>query len=268
MTALDNTVAKRLGHFFPFGRPVLHVSRPVPGPRQLFILGAYPSALHVAWTPPPGKGKPVKAVAVDNEPEPFWTGTDQDERVAAWTKAVGFIEGKHGRVSPVGELNGSSGCWVDDNVLRPLKVGRSDAWITDCLDTYRCSEALAKRLEDTYSEFAVEAGLPASVLSPHPGEDEIVAEALQEHRQRLLQELEAARPSMVVTLGNAALRVFRGLVAESDRERPPTKLSAGPDAYGLVLEVSLGEKRLKWLPLAHPAAPKTYQEAHSRWAQL
>jgi hypothetical protein len=37
------------------------------------LLGAYPSALHVRWVPPPQLGiDPVAALAVDKEPSVFW----------------------------------------------------------------------------------------------------------------------------------------------------------------------------------------------------
>jgi hypothetical protein len=50
---------------------------------DLFVLGAYSSALHVRWTPPEQtKLRRIKALAVDNEPEPFWTGDDEPERIA------------------------------------------------------------------------------------------------------------------------------------------------------------------------------------------
>jgi hypothetical protein len=37
---------------FPFGIPVAPCPPSASSPRKLFVLGAYPSALHVAWVPP------------------------------------------------------------------------------------------------------------------------------------------------------------------------------------------------------------------------
>ena len=103
---------------FPFGRPVLPRPPSASTRRRVFILGAYPSALHVAWRPP--RGKPIRAMAVDNEPVPFWNGHDEDDHVARWKAAVGFRDVEWGGVTRVGDLNGSSGLWVDNNVLGPL----------------------------------------------------------------------------------------------------------------------------------------------------
>ncbi len=73
------------------------------------------------------------------------------------------------------------------------------------LDTYRISDGVAKRLADTYLPFAESVKAPPASLADHPSEDDIVREALDHHRQRLVAELEAAHPESMVTLGNAAL---------------------------------------------------------------
>lgn len=134
-------------HRFPFGRPVAPCPPSADGPRPVFVLGAYPSALHVRWTPP-RPYRAVTALAVDNEPTPFWDGADQEARIESWKSAVRWAAA-WGAVAPVGALNGPSGAWVADRVLRPLGVARGEAWITDCLDTYRASTGAAARLADT-----------------------------------------------------------------------------------------------------------------------
>lgn len=162
---------------FPFGRP----GRAAPTPAraaELVVLGAYPSALHVRWEPPKPLA-PIKAFAVEIEPHAFWNGADEAERIEAWKRAVGWRE-TWGRAVPARRLNGSSGVWVDERVLRPLKTARDSAWITDCLHWYCHSEGNARRTEDTYRPFAKEHGLPESRLPSHPSEDEIVRQAVDE----------------------------------------------------------------------------------------
>lgn len=246
---------------FPFGRPVLPCVPSAVGERPLFVLGAYPSALHVRWSPPRGAGRTVRAVAVDNEPTPFWDGADEADRFEAWLHAVGWQDA-WGTVAPVRELNGSSGRWVRDLVLAPLQVEPSDAWITDCLDTYRMSTGMARALESVYRPFAAAAGLPPYSLRPHPSEAEIVRESSEAHRTRLEGELRRARPSRVVTLGNAALRTFRGLI---DAPGGPRKLT--PGRYASPISVEIERRPVEWLPLAHPASPRPYQEAHAEWTR-
>lgn len=247
---------------FPFGRPVRPCKASSSEPRPIFVLGAYPSALHVEWMPPKGYSR-IRAIAVDNEPEPFWNGDDQEERIAKWKRAAKFDPATMGEVKPAGKLNGSSGAWVDTNILKPLGVTRADAWITDALDTYHCSTALAARLQDTYDRFAKRAGLAASCLAIHPSEKEIIEESLREHRKRLLAELEACQPVRIVTLGNAALAVIRDLVPR-EGGADVKRLSAG-EGYGTPIIARVEGRRVKILPLAHPAAPPRYQVAHEAW---
>ncbi len=245
---------------FLFGQPVLPAKPVADGPRRLFVLGAYPSALHVRWFGPNGNCL-IQAVAVDNEPEPFWTGSDESDLIERWLENVSF-SGEWGRVEPCEELNGSSGDWVQANVLDALKVARDEAWITDCLDTYFESDAAAQRLDsDAIASLVRNLAIPARCHAPHPSESEIVRFAKGGHRDRLLAELEVARPECVVTLGNAALRVFRDRAGLADATI--RKLSA--DGYGAPVPAEVRGRRVRWLPLAHPAAPAIYQTAHKQW---
>lgn len=245
---------------FPFGQPLLPCEPSGNGKTRLFILGAYPSALHVRWTPPKPL-RPIQAIAVDNEPEPFWTGLDEDARIEAWKAAVGW-QPEWGIVAKAGKLNGSSGRWVENNVLTPLSVARAEAWITDCLNTYRCSESLAARLEDTYTPFARDFNRARHVLIEHPSEDDIVREALSAHRERLSRQLADSRPDLVVTLGNAALRVLAEFVEIVGH---PAQKKLAVEGYGSSMPIKVGSRNAEWLPLAHPAAPEKYQLAHEEW---
>src|SRR5919202_3164484 len=123
---------------FPFGQPVLPRIPSADGPRRLFVLGAYPSALHVAWNPPPLVAhldgyRSIRALAVDNERTPFWDGCDAPALIDGWKAAVNF-DPSWGTVHPP-KLNGTTGTNLSERVLKPLGVAHHDAWITDCLDT-------------------------------------------------------------------------------------------------------------------------------------
>lgn len=246
---------------FPFGQPLLPREPSASGPRPAFILGAYPSALHIRWTPPEGKG--VKALAVDNEPTPFWSGGDEAERVAAWKERVHYDEKRWGTAAPAGDLNGSTGQKLDTSILGPLGLTRADTWITDCLDTYRCGDEQAIRIFGRYNPFAHDRGLPLAILPEHPNENDIVSEAQRFHGKRLREEVRAASPDWVITLGNAALRVLTGLLDEVPASAPDRLIPS--DTYDQVLEVRLLGHNIRWLPLAHPAAPSDYRVAHEQW---
>ena len=244
---------------FPFGAEVRSVSRLPDGHRPVFLLGAYPSALHVRWDPPSGASlRPIKALAVDNEPEPFWDGRDEAEHVAAWTAR--HFDKADGRIRPAGRLNGSSGRWVRDLVLEPLAATMDDVWLTDCLDSYRCSAGQSERLADTYGPYADQHGLPKAQLQDHPNEGAIVLEALDQERTRLLSELRITQPTMIVTLGRAAAGVVHDLL----------ELDSGSDAllqdaYGDIVIVSCNDKPTQLLCLAHPGAPGSWQQTHLDW---
>jgi hypothetical protein len=196
-----------------------------------------------------------------DEPEPFWAGADQADRISRWQRDVDWSEA-WGEVTPAAELNGPSGRWVEDRILGPCSVDRSSAWITDCLDTYRLSIRMREAIESVYAPFATAHNLPAADVAAHASEAQIVAEAVASHMGRIRHELDEARPSTVVTLGNAALRVFRALL---DSPAGPTKLSA-QGGYAEEQLVHVAGRRLRWLPLAHPASPDRYQTAHDNRA--
>jgi hypothetical protein len=245
-----------------FGKPVGRTRPSADGPREFFVLGAYPSALHVRWHVP-GQVRPVQAVAVDDEPEPFWTGHDEQLQITRWLGHVAFVP-SWGRVGPCGRLNGSSGAWVDGRVLQPLGADRGTAWITDCLDTYFESTGAAARLGDPAMAATMHGlGIAAPRHRHHPSENDIVREALEHHRERLMTEIRTAKPRVLVSLGNAALRVVAGL---SDAAGHPRKLSPNRDLYGRRLRGRIAGQSFDWIPLGHPASPPAYQQAHAAWA--
>lgn len=245
---------------YPFGTPVTARPPSASARRPLLVLGAYPSAVHVAWKPPDGSGlRSVRALPVADEPSPFWDGHDADERVSGWMAAYGISREEHGAFSAPERLNGPSGTWVAERLLAPFGMSRDDVWITDSLDTYRMSTGVAQRLANTYDRGRLRFGWPAAALRGHPSESEIVTEALAGHRERLRDEITTCRPERIVTLGNAALRVVAALAGHHTR-----KLTSDA-SYGGSLDITIDGRQLRWTPLAHPAAPKVYQDAHERW---
>lgn len=252
-------------YIFPFGRSVKPCVPHISERRPIFILGAYPSALHVRWTPPEAF-KRIRAIAVDNEPENFWDGDKEIEYVNDWKENVRYDEPKWGTVALAQWLNGSSGRWVNEQVIDAFHTMRANVWMSDCLDTYRCSDRLKERIDNTYSELTNKLGLPKANLMTHPSESEIVQEAIKKHLGRLSNEIENARPEKIITLGNAALRVLSQIV--KTKSDVPRKLVADVNFYGKPITVHTNSGHaVRWFPLAHPAAPKIYQATHSVWKQ-
>lgn len=245
---------------FPFGAPLLPRPPSRREPSELMVIGAYPSALHVRWDPPPSSGlNRIQALAVDNEPNVFWTGDGEQDLIAEWASAR--FKPEWGTIAPAGRFNGSSGRWVTESVLPAFDVDPSGVWFTDCLDTYRTSTRQAVRIADTYAPFAAAEGLPQAVLPEHPTEGRIIAEATADHVERLREELTECSPTVVVTLGRAAANVFTAVAeVEGEEENPLSQ-----DNYGQTLLIEWRGRAIQWVPLIHPGAPAQWKAIHAHW---
>lgn len=100
---------------------------------------------------------------------------------------------------------------LENRWLRPLGYERADVFTTACLTTARGSTGVARRLEDRYRRVAVELSAPVAELGSQPGENDIVEESLAEHAERLVAQVAAASPKVVISLGNAAACVIGAL---------------------------------------------------------
>jgi uracil-DNA glycosylase len=136
--------------------------------------------------------------------------------------------------------------------------------MTDCLTSYRLSTGGEAAINDRYNAF-VGADHPhlrrvlASEIGTHPSEQDIVDEALEDHRQRLCDQISAAEPRVLVTLGNAAARVINHL-----GDLPGSGVMS-LDTYGTPRALRICGRDTRWFALAHPASPPPYQEAHTKW---
>lgn len=123
------------------------------------------------------------------------------------------------------------------------------------------SEGGQAAIEQRYNAFATSHPplQPVTGLGRHPSESQIVTEALDDHQVRIAQQIAAAKPSRLITLGDAAARV---IAAMSDR--PGTgKISTAP--YGLPRQIHIANMDVTWFALIHPAARGTWQQAHNDW---
>ena len=247
---------------FPFGRPsTRRPPRCQSGQSALFVLGVYPSALHVRWRRP--DGETIGALAVDDEPEVFWDGADAAERVAAWQDAVKWSDG-WGTVSLAGG-NGSSGRIVDDKVLKPLKAAPTETYFTDCLPYYFTkmgAGSQGRRIADVYQEFAQAKRLPKADLPMRPTPAGLVRRTLQEESKALAGQLTESAADRVVTLGQEAADVLARLLGAD-----PITLRAD-DSYGLPRSVLVDGRAVEWIPLTHPGnRTPAWQARHEVWMQ-
>lgn len=261
-----------IGHGnFPFGRK--NSARPPrrpSGAADLFVLGVYPSALHVRWNAPAGKGAPVRigALAVDNEPVCFWDGADEEKRIARWKKAVEFPpDGGWGTVGPTAG-NGSSGELVVREVLSPLKVSPDKAWFTDAIPWYFVKTGARQQgsaITERYGPFAKSRGLPPTELPERPKARELVDLAVRSQAVRIRREILESEAGLVVTLGQEA---WDTLVGVANNPKPPGDRLTSL-AYGKRGTIEIDGRKLEWLPLAHPGIvrqSKAWREAHQAWS--
>ena len=270
---------------FPFGKPSTPRPPRIPsGIAELFVLGVYPSALHVRWSPPAwaqarlGVGT-IGALAVDDEPTVFWDGADARERIEQWRADVHFregdAEGECGHLRAAG--NGTSGRSVVERVLEPLGIDADATWFSDVVDRFFVKSGNARRREQAdaiaadYAPFAVAARLPEARLPSRPSTDELVEVALTEHAARLRAELAQAQAPVVVTLGEEARRVLLGF-ADAVTGPPTMPLegrrfrASAAATYGEAGSVSLGNVQAHWYAVVHPGQHSpTWTELHDAW---
>ena len=244
---------------FPFGRPAAErPPRPAAGgAAKVFVLGVYPSALHVRWCRPDGAVH-VQALAVDDEPEVFWDGADAAERVERWKEQVGW-ERSWGSVTSSG--NGTSGRGVVRDVLEPLGIDPAETCFTDCYRHYLVKTGTGSQraaMDRAYVPFAAARGLPTVSLPRRPDDGRLVAMALAEDSGHVLGELGNSGADFVVTLGQPAADVLVGLL---ELERV---VLARDSTYGARRVIRSGGRELTWLALKHPGQRQPAWEAHHR----
>lgn len=250
---------------FPFGRPAQRrPPRRPDGSAEVFVLGVYPSALHVRWTPPDGRDT-VGALAVDDEPVVFWDGSGADALITAWQNNVEWRP-EWGTVRAAGG-NGSSGRSVTEHVLTRLGVEPERTYFTDCLPTYFVKTgpgSQGARIREVYDTFAATTGgaLAPADLPPRPRTSDLVCIAVTQERHTLLDQLAEAAAPVVVTLGQEAADVFAVLSGVD-----PVVLNTGPD-YGRSYTVTVDGHQMDWIPLTHPGnRTPAWRDRHRQWMQ-
>jgi hypothetical protein len=244
----------------------------------VFVLGAYPSALHVLWQPP--RTSPYRRLAVNDEPVPLWTAPDDDTPLSDEAQ----FDRWRGLVAPGGELlpewasfrragsaNGTSGRPVQATLNR-LGHDMQHACITDCLDYYcwRLGSSSKPQQGDMvatqYTPRAKAHGWPEAHIPLRPSTTALVREALQS-RTRLERELDIASAPEVVTFGAEAFLVLRGVLEPEIAAPVPVKLSLSPELYGKPLSVVLRGRTVRWRSLIHPGnRDGLHNRLHDGWS--
>lgn len=244
---------------FPFGMPIMPVQQQDTSPKRIVMLGVYASAVHARWVDDSGRTL-INALAVASEPEIFWRGDDAHSVIERIPIPPGA-----GRLRAASErLNGLSGVALDSMFLEPLGFTRGDAWLCDLLPESRCNPKQRAAIEREYDSRRDALGLPDYDFPPVPA-----ILATEERRLAIQQEIIAASPDVLVTLGDQPLKWFTSPYGSH------TTLGAYGETietYGRLHDLVIAGRALKLLPLVHPRQAArlgthsaTWSELHAHW---
>jgi len=241
---------------FPFGQPIKNVCQADRTPKKVFVLGVYASAVHAKWVDDNGKVK-VKALAVDSEPEIFWRGENAKEIIDKIS-----IPASAGTLLPAeSKLNGPSGVALDDKYLKPLGLTRFDVWLCDLVPHSCRNDRQAAALKREYDQNKDKLKLPEYNWPKVP-----LLLADTSRRGEILDELNTATSSIIITLGDQPLKWFTSKLGS----KKARLLDYGDtdESYGLVRNISIDGRSIKLLPLVHPRQAGRLGGYSPKWADL
>lgn len=240
---------------FPFGRPNAERAPRTPdGSSVALVVGVYPSAFHVAWSPPghAGRRAAISSLAVDVEPTVFWDGKHPSpaELLIDWKAAVEFDADRHGTVRP--GHNGPSGVDLEARILAPLELDPSRVALTDAVPWFFVKHGAGSQgaaIADRFAPWAEGNGVDPGSLSKRPSVRELPKLAGAEPRRATLRhEIVSIGAPLVITLRQEAVDAIR-CVAD---EVTGVQRTLTPDGYGRIGALGIGGRRFDLLPVAHP----------------
>jgi hypothetical protein len=241
---------------YPFGAPLRLVVQDDLGPKRVFVLGVYSSAVHAKWIGPNNRLL-VRALAVASEPSIFWDGSG----VEALLREIKLPKGA-GHLEPAEpKFNGPSGRSLDEDFLSPLGISRRDAWLCDLVAHTCLNDAQKAAIDREYVPRARKLGLAKVDL---PGVPKSFTD--EGRRREILDEVARAEPEVLVVFGDQPLKWWVRHVAKA-----PAKLSEfgeGPDTYGRLHDVEIAGRTIKLLPLAHPRQVAGLGTHSGAWRKL
>ncbi len=268
--------------FFPFGMPngPRDLTWKGSGAPRLVVVGVYPSALHVSWKAPAHVARPeggagrVSAMAVDVEPEVFWTGDGADGLVERWKDSVGFVEGDEagcdGYASARG--NGPSGRTLL-GYLEALGVAPEETAFLDVYPVFvvhRSSGSQGRAVARDYDPVASSlgpSGREPSTLPTRPSAKVLPRQAADRFGGWLRESLAELRPDIVITLGQEswdALAQVDGIALANGH----SSLADSKQHYGEPGGIDVASTTITWFPLVHPgllSKNAEWKRIHEQW---
>lgn len=244
-------------YYFPFGETVRPLVQQDRGPKKVFVLGVYASAVHARWK----KDDKVvcQALAVASEPRIFWDGNPKE---AADIISKINIPEQMGTLEPAGtHLNGPSAKVLDNQILAPLGYTRKDAWLCDLLPETRLNPNQFKIIQKEYEPKAKQYGLNEVTIPKRP--TNFCDKARSEE---VISELEESQAETLILLGDIPVLQFLNLVAEVDYK----SLQEYVDLYGYgnFSQAAINGRTYNILPLAHPRQIGALGAHSDKWYKL
>jgi uracil-DNA glycosylase len=199
----------------------------------------------------------VSALAVAGEPELFWRGAHVAEIVGDISLPAGV-----GRLEAADSTyNGSTGRALDEEILQPLGLTRSETWLSTLVPHSCISPTQQQTIEEHYAPVAQEYDLP-------PASVPLVPEVLagEDRQQAILAELRQSQAEILILLGNQPLRWF--LLAFESRWKRLIDFGMDTESYGRLHPVTIAGQSIQVLPLAHPRQIDRLGRASARWFEL
>jgi len=251
-----------MNNIFPFGQKLKDVVQLEREQKDIFVLGVYASAVHAKWLDIYNRVI-IQALAVASEPYIFWRGD-----MAANIIANIEMREELGKLVPANSnLNGPSGNALDQMYLNPMGCDRSNSWLCDLVPHSCLNSNQLKAIQQHYNPLIEEYNLPVPNIPPVPKEL-----ANEKRRQEIILEMIAARPKLIILLGDEPIKWF---LAHYNKEY--TKLEHfgyTTDLYGRVHRIVLEQKEYNFLPLVHPRQAaglgnhsSSLRQLHNYWVQ-
>ena len=238
---------------FPFGQKVKQVIQQDRTQKRVFVLGVYASAVHAQWIDSKNKTK-VKSLAVASEPYIFWRGDKADVII----EQIDIPE-PLGKLIPANQqYNGPSGIALDELILDPMGLTRSDAWLCDLVPHSCVNPSQRKAIINNYEPFIEEFNLPIPTVPEVPGQL-----TNEKRRAAILAELIESGANTLVLLGDKPIQWF--LKHYDHRWNRLSDFTHDEDSYGQLHSTQIRGKKIRILPLAHPRQIAKLGQSSSKW---
>ena len=163
------------------------------------------------------------------------------------------------------QFNGPSGIALDELILEPLGLSRSDAWLCDLVPHSCVNPNQRKAIINNYEPFIEEYDLPIPTVPEVPGQ-------LTDYKRRaaILEELIESGANTLLLLGDKPIQWF--LKSYDQRWNRLTDFTQNEESYGLLHPLRIKGKAIQILPLAHPrqiaklgSSSVKWYEYHQTW---